>query len=614
MPGIAGIFAKQISVGAPKLLETMLKSMMHETFYIQALNVYEEHGWFCGSVAIKGSFADGMPLLNETRNVIMFFSGECFNDNQAITELRSKGQTINFNPANHLVYLYEKEGPDFVKKLNGWFSGVILDIRRAKAFLFNDRYSMQRVYYYEDSSAFYFASEAKALLRVIPSLRAAELKSMAEYLCFDCVLEERTYFRGVNVLPGGALWVFNGKSVERKSYFDLNQQISEPSSDTEDFLEQLTSTFKHLLPRYLIGNRIAIALTGGLDTRLIMACLPRDCHHVTTLTFGGMYRDSMDLLLAREVSESCNIRHDTIRLGTDFLSDYPEHAARAVYMTDGLADATNVDSIYLSSCARRLAPIILMGAFGSQVLGRVRRALRYRPPAPELVSTDFKPYIDEASKALEPFRQENNLIYILKREIPWYWSRFTIPQMLQLTYRSPFLDNDFVNLLYCAPSKGFDGSKFELAAISKNKPELLDILTNKGVGGKAPAPISIFIQMIMRGRSLAEKALNGNVLPCSLHHAVTRADSLIISPLHIKKLVLGYENFRHYNVWFRRNLAPYLAAILLDARTLSRPYWNGHFLTKMIKDHVNGRRRYLSEIRKVLTIELVHRFLIEADA
>jgi hypothetical protein len=34
----------------------------------------------------------------------------------------------------------------------------------------------------------------------------------------------------------------------------------------------------------------------------------------------------------------------------------------------------------------------------------------------------------------------------------------------------------------------------------------------------------------------------------------------------------------------------------------------------MVKDHISGRRRYLSEIRKVLTLELIHRTLMEGDA
>lgn len=613
MPGIAGILLKDKRLNAAELLESMLASMMHETFYTKASHADQLHGWYCGSVAIKGSFSHAMPVCSESQDVLAFLAGESFTDGQAIRDVTGQGHVLTANSPSHLLHLYEHEGPDFVKKLNGWLSGVILDTKRGRALLFNDRYGMCTTYYHEDAGAFYFASEAKSLLRVLPSLKEMDPRSVGDYLCFDCVLRDRSYFRGVDVLPGGSLWVFDENSAQKGCYYEPTQTVSEASRTAEDFVEELTSTFERVLPRYLSGETVAIALTGGLDTRLIMACLPSDCAHLSTFTFGGMHGDTMDVRLARKVSALCGLPHETVRLGSDFLSDYAQHASNAVYITDGLADATTADSIYLSKCVRKLAPTMVMGTFGSQVLGRVRRALRYRPPAPELVSPDFKAYIDEASSALEVFREESDLPYVLKREIPWYWSRFTVPQMSQLTIRSPFLDRDFVDLLCAAPAGGFDGSEFELRAIYKNRRQLMDIRTNKGAGGKAPPLISSLVSLLIRGRTLAEKALSWDALPHSLHHAVTKADALVLSPLRLNSLVLGFQLFRNYNLWFRRELAGYLRGILLDRRTLARPYWNEMFLKKMVEDHVRGRRRYMAEIRKVLTLELVHRVLLEDD-
>ena len=59
---------------------------------------------------------------------------------------------------------------EFLEKLNGWFSGVLLDLREQKFVLFNDRYGVNRIYYHEDSRGFYFSSEAKSLLKILPAL------------------------------------------------------------------------------------------------------------------------------------------------------------------------------------------------------------------------------------------------------------------------------------------------------------------------------------------------------------------------------------------------------------------------------------------------------------
>jgi hypothetical protein len=96
-----------------------------------------------------------------------------------------------------------------------------------------------------------------------------------------------------------------------------------------------------------------------------------------------------------------------------------------------------------------------------------------------------------------------------------------------------------------------------------------------------------------------------------LRHLPTRIDAFFLSPLHLDRLILGWEYFAHYNRWFRRELAAMLRDIIHDPKTLMRPYWNAHYLTKMVDDHVRGRKNNLGQIRKVLTVELIHRELLE---
>jgi len=96
-----------------------------------------------------------------------------------------------------------------------------------------------------------------------------------------------------------------------------------------------------------------------------------------------------------------------------------------------------------------------------------------------------------------------------------------------------------------------------------------------------------------------------------MHHMVTRADRWVLSPLHLDHLFLGYECYQHYNLWFRRELSSDVRETLLDATTLQRPYWDPVQLRKIVEDHIEGRGRYLREIRKALTIELIHRAVVQ---
>src|SRR5439155_27243960 len=72
------------------------------------------------------------------------------------------------------------------------------------------------------------------------------------------------------------------------------------------------------------------------------------------------------------------------------------------------------------------------------------------------------------------------------------------------------------------------------------------------------------------------------------------------------------HKFYHFRVWYRDALAEYVREMLLDSRSLSRPYIERNMLQAMVGGHVKGDRNYTTEIHKVLTLELLHRLFLDA--
>jgi asparagine synthase (glutamine-hydrolysing) len=86
------------------------------------------------------------------------------------------------------------------------------------------------------------------------------------------------------------------------------------------------------------------------------------------------------------------------------------------------------------------------------------------------------------------------------------------------------------------------------------------------------------------------------------------------SPLHLERLFLGRHKFAHFRVWYRDALSGYVRDILLDSRTLARPYLNRQGVESVVRGHLKGDRNYTSEIHQLLTLELVNRLLVEEAA
>src|SRR2546426_7315178 len=215
MPGIVGLLTRMPRQRAEPELLRMVEPLCHEGSYDAGTWVDEPLGVYVGWVVRKGSFSDCMPVRNEGGNVALFFSGEEFPKPGTSRRLRDRGHQVDEEGPSYLVHLYEEDS-SFPAGLNGRFHGLLTDRTRGTATLFNDRYGMHRMYYHESRDAFYFAAEAKAILAVRPELRRTDSRSLGEFVSCGCVLEDRTLFEGVHVLPGGARWIFRNGSVERK--------------------------------------------------------------------------------------------------------------------------------------------------------------------------------------------------------------------------------------------------------------------------------------------------------------------------------------------------------------------------------------------------------------
>jgi asparagine synthetase B (glutamine-hydrolysing) len=78
LPGLVGIITKRPKAWAEDQLCSMLKTMLHESFYISGVWSEPSLGVYVGWVARGGAFDAAMPLQNERKDVTLVFSGEEF--------------------------------------------------------------------------------------------------------------------------------------------------------------------------------------------------------------------------------------------------------------------------------------------------------------------------------------------------------------------------------------------------------------------------------------------------------------------------------------------------------------------------------------------------------
>ena len=607
MPGIFGLITSKPREWAEPQLLRMLKILRHESFFVTGTWIDEKAGIYVGWTARENSFSDGMPVQNERGDTTLVFSGEEYPEPHTIQSLKERGHQFKAGPS-YLVHLYEEDTP-FPKSLNGRFQGLVADRTRGVATLFNDRYSMHRLYYHEANDAFYFSVEAKAILAVRPELRRTDPRSLGEFVACGCVLENRTLFEGVHVLPAASAWTFRAGSIEtKKTYFEPREWEEQELLDPESYHREIREIFSRRFPRYLNGNeKIGVSLTGGLDTRAVMAWQRFPPKSLPCYTYGGIDRECRDVVVARRIARECEQPHQVISVGDEFFARFPHYAERSVYLTDAGVEVNRAPDLYLSEKAREIAPVRMTGLYGDEIQRPQIRAFKPSTPEPGLFSPSLLPQVAAARQTYARLIQGHPTTFAAFRQAPWHHYGILSLEQTQLAVRTPFLDNDFVRAAFRAPQLVTANNDVRVRLIGDGSAAMQRIRTDRGFGGK-PGLASWVDQKFQEFTFKAEYAYDYGMPQwlAGLDH--------FFSPLKLERLFLGRHKVYHYRVWYRDVLANYVKEILLDSRTLSRPYLERKGVEAVVRGHLKGNRNHTTEIHRLLSLELIHRLFVDAGS
>lgn len=600
VPGIVGIITKKPRQWAVPQLLKMVQALKHETFYVAGTWIDESLGVYVGWTAIAGSFSDGMPLHDHKRGMTLIFSGEEYGSRDA-AEKAPEGH------AGYLLQLAAKQS-EFVTRLNGLFHGLLADSVSGTVTLFNDRYGMHRLCFHESNEAFYFGAEAKAILAARPDLRVPSAQGLGEFLACSCVLEDRTIFKDIAVMPGASRWIFqNGSLKQRTTYFSPSEWEGQMELDSDSYYHSLHDAIARCLPSYFKGpQHSGIALTGGLDTRVILAHSSQVAGSLPTYTFGSMFRDCRDVQIARKVADVCRQTHQVITVGSEFLHNFPYYAERAVYLTEGRVDVHHASDLYVSEKARQIAPAKLVGTYGSEI---IRHLVMFKPtlPADGLFRGEMASHVRRAYETYALLLRTHPVTFAAFRQSPWYHHGVLTLEQSQLTVHSPFLANDFVAAVYRAPTTMSAKEDIRLRLITDGNPALGRIPSDRGVGGNLGMLVSALARAYHEFTFKAEYACDYGMpqRAAQINHW--------IAPLRLDRLFLGRHKFLHYRMWYQDSLAGFVQCILLDPRTLSRPFLNRRSVEAMVMGHVRGNRNATTAIHKLLTMELMFRMFFDGQ-
>lgn len=602
MPGFAGIFSSSslAEAGQARLLPALSgRPRASLSGVLPAVLPGVAASW----CALAGTHLDSRPCWGLGRDVVVLACGELFALPAAPT-LPDRDATDASLTGRQILAAYEEDPDSFLESLNGSFCGLLIDTRRKRALLFNDRFGAGRIYLHEAPDALYFATDAKALLALLPSARTLDPVAVAETLSMGCVLQDRTLFRGLTLLPAGACWTAApGSAVEKLRYFDRREWTEQTALPDADFCDALQATFAELLPDYLRSTQgtaepgIGMSLTGGLDGRMIMAWARRSPGSLPCYSFGSLYRDNHDVQLARRIAAACGQPHSTLIVGAEFLREFPDLAAECVEVSGGAMDVSGAVELFANRFARQVAPIRLTGNYGSEIV-RGNVAFRPRPGRPGVHPPEIERLIEHAALTYHAERNVPDLDFVAFKQVPWHHhARLSVEQSV-LTMRSPFLDNRLVKLMFRASPTMRASREPSMRLIRNGHPALARIPTDRGLVDGPAGPADRLRHFLREFSVRAEYAYDYG-MPTWL----VKLDGMVPF-LRPERLFLGRHKFYHFRIWYRGPLAEYVRETLLSPNASVRQWYRPGVLESLVEAHLNGTENRTLDIHRALTLEL----------
>ena len=288
-----------------------------------------------------------------------------FIDGYVLPRTEYYDQYSNLKQSELIRKLYAKFGLDFIKYIKGVFN--ILIIVGEDFYIFNDRHSIKKNFIYQDDDRFLISNNLKIISDNIKLHLDSE--NAVSFCLMEHFIDGMTMFKNVtyskpaskyyysNVLQSGCYW-----SPDEL----LNLEVKKYSFD--ELAEKWRTIIKQYVD-YLKPEAITMTLTGGNDSRMILAALLNLGIKPNAFTFGNP--KSFDGVVAAEVALCADLNYNNYYVNNPTSEWFEQYGNKIIKMGNSLINihrAHRLDAIEKEMENNPSNEMILGGFMGGEYL------------------------------------------------------------------------------------------------------------------------------------------------------------------------------------------------------------------------------------------------------
>lgn len=421
-------------------------------------------------LAIVDLAGGDQPLHSPDGHLHLIANGEVYNDPELRRTDLHQNKENAFRPltgsdCESILQVYERNGIEGFKQLNGMFAFALYDERNERVLLVRDRLGIKPLFYAKTSDGVVFASELKGIRPLLNEQPQIEPEALSGFLDYQFHGGKDTIFKQVKrVLPGQCLEIHaDGKIIEHQ-YWTAQTVVSRQVT-VDEAIEEFEPLFHQVMKEHLRSDvPLGLFLSGGIDSSVLLAELTEK-YDQPLRTYSIGFPDGKDeLSQANVLAKQFGTEHTPLVLTNQ---DMFERIVHMVWATDELMrDYACLPLAMLSDVASKDLKVVFSGEGGDEAFAGYRRysdSIESKLKSLVFGSGGVKSRGQwstgrQTSKARNPLLRQTSPRDVFKQawaDAPSHWSKMQKLQYVDLTTSLP--DNLLVKSDRILMAHGLEG-------------------------------------------------------------------------------------------------------------------------------------------------------------
>jgi len=419
----------------------------------------------------------------------LWMSGEAF-DWPSHGSIRGAAESRTLAFRSRLLEAITAEGPRAIADLDGEYQIALWNPRSRSLWLLNDRFAALPLYIASSPRGTAFGGGVRGVLMAPGVSAEPDPQAIREAVTFGGYrLGRRTNVRHVEMTPPATVVHVAPERVTTQRYWTWAELRDGDATDARELLEQTRAGWSVAISRRLVGaRRPGLTLSGGLDSRAIVAEASHQRQPLRALTYGVPHAD--DVRIAERVARAGDAGLEFVPLYAD---GWLERRTNRILETDGLMDLVDLMHTEVLERLPSAFDVLLSGYVGDAVAGST---LYFAGAASDFLTT--MPYYggtlslpcDEALSLAEALIQATPgpaRFAPYEHKLPQSTNRITAAARPYAIVRRPFVDYQFFELCQRIPSAWRANHHWRERWLVSTYPEYFARIPNQRTGVPAQA-------------------------------------------------------------------------------------------------------------------------------